>query len=184
MEQDIKLPKKIENFLAKKGIKYEMAVHRTVYTAFDKAATMRVKPAAIAKVLVVKIDRDLAMVVIGGDKNLNIEKLQKLAKAKTVGFAKEKIIGETFKGIDPGAITPFSEIWGIKLFCDKKILEQPKMILSAGTYEASIKLAPGAFIKANPEMVIAVISKAREKTKAAPKVKKPAKKTNKTQKRR
>ena len=155
MEQkQIKIPKKVENFLVKSGIKCELIEHRTVYTAFDKAATLKLKPGAIAKVLVVKTDKELAMAVIGGDRNLDMDKLLKLSKAKKIDFAKEKIIGETFKGIDPGAIPPFEKLWDIKVFCDKKLLESAKIILSAGYYETSIKITPAVFKKINSDMVI------------------------------
>jgi Ala-tRNA(Pro) deacylase len=163
MENTIKIPKKVENFLAKAGSKYELVGHRTVYTAFDKAATLRLKAGTIAKVLVVKMDGELAMAVIGGDRNLDMEKLLKLSQAKKIDFTKEKIIGGTFKGVDPGAIPPFPGLWNIKVFCDKKFLEQSKIFLSAGSYEASIKITPGAFKKANPKMVIGGFSAAKGK---------------------
>jgi len=184
-KNQIKIPKKVDNFLSKSGAKYELVTHRTVYTAFDKAATLKVKLGAIAKVLVVKIDGDLALAAVAGDANLDMDKLTKLAKAKKIDFAKEKTIGETFKGIDPGAIPPFAGLWQIKVFCDKKLLESPKIILSAGSYQTSIKLAPGAFKKTSPDMVIGNFSKLRPRqsshkqckitnTKTKPK-KKPAK---------
>jgi len=169
METQCKIPKKVENFLEKAGAKYELIQHRTVYTAFDKAATLKIKTGAIAKVLVIKIDRELAMAVIGGDKNLDMDKLAKLAKAKKIDFAKEKIIAETFKGIDPGAIPPFAGLWQIRVFCDRKFLESPKIILSAGRYEASLIITPAAFKKINPEMAIGNFSVAK------PKLKKPIK---------
>ena len=165
----VKIPKKVEGFLSKTGIKCETITHRTVYTAFDKAATLKIKTGAIAKVLVIKIDRELAMAVIGGDRNLDMDKLAKLAKAKKIDFAKEKIIAETFKGIDPGAIPPFAGLWQIRVFCDKKFLESPKIIISAGSYEASLIITPAAFKKTNPEMTIGNFSAAK------PKLKKPIK---------
>jgi|GEM_PF-668953 prolyl-tRNA editing enzyme YbaK/EbsC (Cys-tRNA(Pro) deacylase) len=162
MEDKIKIPKKIETFLLKNEVKHELLKHKTVYTAFDKAATLKVKPGAIAKVLTVKMDGELAMAIVGGDRNLDMDKLLKLAKAKKINFAKEKIISETFKGIDPGAISPFAGLWQIKVYCDKKILESPKIILSAGSYEASIKMAPGAFKKSSSEMIIGNFSAPRQ----------------------
>jgi Ala-tRNA(Pro) deacylase len=161
----VKIPKKIENFLVKTGIKYDLIRHRTVYTAYDKAATLKCKTEAIAKVLVVKLDGELALAVIGGNKNLDTGKLLKLTKAKKIDFAKEKVIGETFKGIDPGAIPPFEGLWFLKVFCDKKLLESPKIILSAGSYESSIKITPAAFKKANQDMLIGNLSVAKPKPK-------------------
>jgi prolyl-tRNA editing enzyme YbaK/EbsC (Cys-tRNA(Pro) deacylase) len=164
--KEIKIPKKVEGFLAKVGAKYELIGHRTVYTAFDKAATLRVKLGAVVKVLTLKIGKELALAVIGGDKNLDIEKLQKFAKNEKIAFAKEKTIAENFKGIDPGAIPPFAGLWNVKVFCDKKLLEAPKIIISAGSYEASIIITPAAFKKLNPQMTIANFSALRPKPKA------------------
>jgi Ala-tRNA(Pro) deacylase len=164
---EMEIPKKVGAFLEKNGIKCEAVEHRTVYTAFDKAATMKAKLGQIAKVLVVKIDGALAIAVIGGDKNLDAEKLLKLSKGKKIDFAKEKVIGETFKGIDPGAIPPFEDLWNLPVFCDKKLLEQTKIILSAGSYEASLQITPAAFKKANPQMIVGNFSIAKQKKKTA-----------------
>lgn len=167
-EKTIKIPKKVKEFLVDAGAKYELIGHRTVYTAFDKAATLKIKSGAVAKVLTLKIGKELALAVIGGDRNLDIKKLQKLAKTEKITFAKEKIIGETFKGIDPGAVPPFTRFWIMKVFCDKKLLESPKIILSAGSYEASIKITPAAFKKINSDMLIGNFSAPRsKKTKTA-----------------
>jgi Ala-tRNA(Pro) deacylase len=160
---NVKLPKKVAVFLEKNNTKFETIGHRTVFTAFDKAATMKVKPTAIAKVLVLKIDKDIAMAIVGGDRNLDLEGLQKLAKAKKIDFAKERAIVEICKGIDPGAIPPFGDLWGVKVFCDKKILEVPRIIFSGGSYEVSVKMAPGTFKKMNSGMLVGNFSKKKEK---------------------
>lgn len=164
----IKVPKKVEGFLAKVGAKYELVGHRTVYTAFDKAATLKIKPGTVAKVLTLKIGKELVLAAMGSDKNLDIEKLQKLAKTEKIAFAKEKAIVETFKGIDPGAIPPFAGLWNVKVFCDKKLLEAPKIILPSGSYEASLKITSGGLKKINPEIIIGNFSSSRpKKTKTA-----------------
>lgn len=164
----IKVPKKVEGFLAKVGAKYELVGHRTVYTAFDKAATLKIKPGTVAKVLTLKIGKELVLAAMGSDKNLDIEKLQKLAKTEKIAFAKEKAIVETFKGIDPGAIPPFAGLWNVKVFCDKKLLEAPKIILPSGSYEASLKITSGGLKKISPEIIIGNFSSSRpKKTKTA-----------------
>jgi len=175
MNPQIKIPKKIEGFLEKAGIKYELVGHRTVYTAFDKAATLKVKHDAIAKVLTLKIGKETVLAVVGGNRNMDIEKLKKVAKADEIGFVKEKIIAETFKGIDPGAIPPFANLWQARVFCDKKMLECSKIIISAGTYEASIIITAAVFKKINPEMIIGNFSIPRPKPKPKKKITKPEK---------
>jgi Ala-tRNA(Pro) deacylase len=157
------LPKKVDDLLKKSGVKFELLSHKTVFTAYDKAATLKARPTAVAKVLVLKLDKELAVAVIPADRNLDVEKIKKAAKAEIAGFVKEKAVQEAFKGIDPGAIPPFFPLWGYKVFADKLLLKQPKIIFSAGSYEWSARMTPGAFKKINPDMVIGTISKAKEK---------------------
>jgi len=91
--------------------KTEAIAHKTVYTAYDKAATLKVKPNVIGKTLVLKADKDLIMVLAPGNKNLDLVKIKKAAKAKKVDFISETIIKNKFKGIKLGAIPPLGELW-------------------------------------------------------------------------
>lgn len=159
------IPKKINEFLKKNTVKFKLINHKTVFTAHDKAATLKVKPSIIAKVLVLRADKELIAAVIAGDKNLDIEKLKKAARAKKIDFIKEATIKEKFKNINPGVIPPFGDLWQIKVFADKSLVEQSKIILPSGRYETSLELTPAAFLKANPKIIIDNFSKPRNKIK-------------------
>ncbi|GAG36637.1 unnamed protein product, partial [marine sediment metagenome] len=60
------IPKKVVKFLA--GVKHEPVKHRTVYTAYDKAATLRISQKIVGKTLVVKLDREFALALIPANK--------------------------------------------------------------------------------------------------------------------
>jgi len=143
----MKIPAKITQFLDKGKIKYEIVVHKTVYTALDKAATLKVKPNVIGKTLVLRADKDLIMVLIPGNKNLDLAKIKKAAKAKKVDFISETIIKNKFKGVKLGAIPPFGEIWQLPLFADRGLIKEKNIFVSSGIYEASFKIPPKMFEK-------------------------------------
>ena len=170
------IPKKVDDFLRQSDAKFELVRHKKVYTAYDKAATLKIKPSAVGKVLVMKVENEPVIVIVGADKNLDIEKIKKTLKAKKIDFVSEIAIKEKFKGIDAGAIPPFGVVWKVKVLADKGLLAQPKIILSAGKYEWSVRLTPAAFKKISPDLVTGFFSKAKEK-KSKPKkkhAKKPA----------
>jgi Ala-tRNA(Pro) deacylase len=170
------IPKKVDDFLKRSNVKFELAEHKTVYTAYDKAATLKIKPAVVGKVLAMKQEGRPVIVLVGADKNLDIEKIKKILKTKKIDFLPEAAIKEKFKGIDPGAIPPFIGMWGVNVLADKGFLTQPKIILSAGRYEWSVILTPAVFKKISPNLIIGIFSKAKEKKR------KPKKKTVKTAK--
>ena len=167
------IPQKIIKFLDKNKVNYEIIKHRTVYTAFDKAATLRVPPKIIGKTLVVKLDKNPALVLIPANKNLDKQKLKKIAKAKSVDFIKEAWMKKNLKGIKIGAIPPFGNLWkscpkaargaGCRLptFVDRGLTQNPKIIVNSGEYTFSIKIKAGDMKKLIPDLVMGNFSKPR-----------------------
>jgi len=146
----------------KAKIKYEPIEHRIVYTAFDKAKTLRVPEKIIGKTLAVKMDKNPAIVLISANRNLDFQKLKKLAKVKKVDFVSETVIKNKFKGIKVGAIPPFGNLWKLPTFIDRALTNQSKIIINGGDYKWSIKISPANFKKLIPELVIGSFSKTRK----------------------
>ncbi len=152
-----KISQKILKFLNENKIKYEIVSHKTVYTAYDKAATLKIKPNVIGKTLVLKTDNEIAMLLISGNKNLDKVKFQKVLNAhkkkqgdkfvKKVDFISEKVMKNKFKGIKLGAVPPFGKLWKLPIFIDRGLLKEKNIFVNAGIYEASFKLSPRNFKK-------------------------------------
>jgi len=156
------IPKKIINFLEKNKVKYEAIQHRIVYTAFDKAATLKVPERIVGKTLVMKMDKKIGLALIPANKVLDKEKFKKMAKAKNVDFIKEAWMKKNLKGLKVGAIPPFGNLWRLLTFIDKSLLNQPKIIINGGDYNFSIKITPASLKKLIPDLVIGNFSKARK----------------------
>jgi Ala-tRNA(Pro) deacylase len=143
----VKIPTKITKYLDKNKIKYEITEHKKVFTAYDKAATLKIKPNVIGKTLVLKTDKDLVMVLVAGDKNLDLAKIKKAAKVKKIDFISETVIKNKFKGVKLGAIPPFADMWKLPLFMDRGFAKEKNIFVSSGVYEASFKISPKVFEK-------------------------------------
>lgn len=149
--------KKIEKFLNENKIKYETVSHRKVFTAIDKAATLKIKPKLSGKTLVLKIDNDFVMALIPANKNLNKEALKKIiniqrkklgsAVIKKIDFATEKQIKKVLKGAKIGAVIPFGSIWKKTIFIDKIFFKEQKIFINSGDYFQSLKISPKIFQK-------------------------------------
>ncbi|MDD5145280.1 MAG: YbaK/EbsC family protein [Candidatus Pacebacteria bacterium] len=143
----MQIPAKILKFLDSKKIKYVVINHRTVYTAYDKATTLKVKPNVIGKTLVLKIDSNLIMVLVPGNKNLDLSKIKKAVGVQKINIVSETIIKNKFKGIKIGAIPPAAEIWKLRIFIDNNLMKEKNIFVNSGIYEASFKLSPKVFEK-------------------------------------
>jgi len=153
------ISKKIINFLDKAKAKYEALSHRTVYTAFDKAKTLKIPEKIVGKTLALKIDGKLAMALIPANKNLDKEKIKKLLKAKKVDLVSEKLIKNKFKGVKVGAIPPFGNLWGMRTFVDSSLKREKKIILNSGDWSFSIKISPKDLEKLAKDLIWGSFSK-------------------------
>jgi len=156
------IPSKIINFLDKSKVKYEKIEHRTVYTAYDKAATLRVSEKIIGKTLVVKFDKTYALVLIPANKNLDKEKLKKIAKTRSADFAKENWMKKNFKGIKMGTTPPFGIIWKIQTFIDKSLIKEPKIFVNSGDYNWSIKIKGSTLKNLIPDLIAGSFTKIKK----------------------
>lgn len=151
-------------------VKYEVVKHKTVYTALDKAKTLKVNPKEVAKTLVLKLGSGRAaryvLASIPADKNFDKEKFRKLfndwnkkmAKtegrvfkaAKEIDFAAENWIKKNIlKTKTGGAVPPFGSLFKIPAFIDKSLLKAKKLVINAGGFEESIRLAGNQLGKAD-----------------------------------
>lgn len=166
--------------------KYKPMTHRTVYTAYDKAVTLKLKPDMVVKTLVIKGDNEVYIAAISGNRNLDINRLKaelnayrlknKEKRIIKIDFLKEGIMKRRFKEIKVGAIPPFGSLWKLMTIIDKPLLRQKKLIVSAGNYEESLEISPTELKKLVPDMIPLNISMARPKMKKGKAMKPKAKK--------
>jgi len=158
------IPKSILNYLNKNKIKYETVKHRIVYTAFDKAATLDLKPQQVAKTVIVSLDdKGHALGLIPANKNLDKKKLlalinkqrqkAKLQNYKKIDFVSEKWMKANLKGIKLGATPPFGILYKLLTFIDNVLANQPKLVVNAGDYQNSLKIAPGSLFKLDKTII-------------------------------
>ncbi|PIS42831.1 MAG: hypothetical protein COT24_01485 [Candidatus Kerfeldbacteria bacterium CG08_land_8_20_14_0_20_40_16] len=140
------ISKKILDHLDKNKIKYEILKHKTVYTAYDLANTLKKKLSEIAKTLVVKADQSYYLIVVPAHYRLDLGKLKKILQAKKIEIAKENVMAKIFK-VKPGAITPFGTIHKVGVVIDQALAKTQKVIMGAGSFTESLHLKIKDFLK-------------------------------------
>jgi prolyl-tRNA editing enzyme YbaK/EbsC (Cys-tRNA(Pro) deacylase) len=189
------ISKKLAKYLTENKSIHEVVEHKPVFTAFDAAMTMKVRPSQIAKSLLIKLNKPLvhgqkpyAIVVVPADKNINLNKLPKTisnrdVRITKVSIPKEGAIKDKFK-IKPGAVPSFGGLFKLPVFVDKNL--KGVCIFSSGSLAESIKMKATDFIKLENATtgdfsLAKKVKKSKVKAKsqvAKKKTKKPVKKTN------
>jgi len=167
--------KKILKFLDKEGVLYKLFDHKTVYTAYDLAQTLKEDLNKVAKSLLIKKDKDRVIVVLPASRQLDLSKFKKKLKAKKISIEPEKAIAQIIKGTTK-ALTPFGRLYkDIPVYVDKALLKTKEVITSAGDFEQSLHLKTKDLLKATQGEVVD-LGRAVKRSMAKPKAKRhPAK---------
>ena len=140
------IPKKVKSYLDKKGIDYEEIAHKTVYTAYDAAQTLKKELKEIAKNLLIQADNTYALVIVPADKKIDLNKIKKALSAKSVSIPKEKVMIRVLK-IKPGAISSFGKLHKLETLIDRAMLNTKKAIFSTGSLTDSVFLKVKDFVQ-------------------------------------
>lgn len=147
-----KFPKKLAKYLEKTGIKHNILEHKTVYTAYDAAATMGKKLNEIAKALLVMADKDYYLTILPADHNLDFKKLanaiSKAAgkKIKVVKIPDEAVMEKLLK-VKAGAMSAFGGLHKLPVVMEKKLANIKKAVFASGSFNHSVEMALKDFIK-------------------------------------
>jgi len=141
-----KLETKVTKLLDQAKIKYKTLEHRVVFTAHDVGATTKKKLSEIAKVVLVKADKDFVLIVLPAGKYVDFSGIKKALKAKKISMASEKDITKYLK-TKVGLLHPFGSEYNLQTLLDKGMAKSKKMIASAGTFTDSVEIAVKDFEK-------------------------------------
>ncbi len=169
MEKITKFPQKLAKYLEKSGIKHNILEHKTVYTAYDAAATMGKKLSEVVKTLLVAADKDYYLAIIPADHNLDFKKLSREIskiigkKVKSVKIPGEEIMGKLLK-IKAGAMSAFGGFHNLPLILEKNLLKTKKAVFASGSFRHSVEMAVKDFVKLENAALASFGAKKKVKT--------------------
>lgn len=140
------IAKPLEKYLQAAKAKYTIVPHKTVFTVYDLAQTLKLTMDQVVKSLLVKVDQKYMLVVMPAHFRLDFGKLKKLLKAKKVDIAKEKDMQTKFK-VKPGAMTPFGPLHKVEVVADKSLGKIKEALFSAGSFTDSVNMKLKDYLK-------------------------------------
>ena len=152
MSKIAKFPQKLAKYLEKAGVKHNILKHKTVYTAYDVAATMGKKLNEIAKSLLVAADKNYYLAILPADHKLDFKKLAELIskaagrKIKIVKIPGEEMMAKLLK-VKAGAMSAFGGLHKLPVVMEKKLAGAKKAGFSSGSFNHSVEMAVKDFIK-------------------------------------
>lgn len=139
--------RELTEFLDTNGVKYTTIRHSPAYTAQEVAATAHVPGKEVAKTVMVDIDGKAAMAVVPSPLRLDLRRLREASGAKEAKLLSEPQFGSRFPGCELGAMPPFGNLYGMDVYIDATLADDPEIVFNAGTHTEAIQLEYADFAR-------------------------------------
>lgn len=134
------LAKRLKNFLDEAHVKYITIGHSPAFTAQEIAQRAHIPGKELAKTVIVKIDGELAMVVTPASEHVRLEQLKAALGAESVELAHEFEFKDAFPDCETGAMPPFGNLYGMKVFVSQTLREDDEIAFNAGSHSELVRL--------------------------------------------
>jgi Ala-tRNA(Pro) deacylase len=132
---------RLRQFLDSYNTKYVVFSHSVAYTAGTIAALTHIPGRELAKTVIVKVDDTLVMAVVCASQHVDLELLKTATKANLVQLAADQEFRGRFPDCETGAMPPFGNLYGMKVFADEALSRDKEIAFNAGSHRELLRLA-------------------------------------------
>jgi Ala-tRNA(Pro) deacylase len=133
--------KKLKDYLDSHGIKYVTIVHSPAYTTKEVAASTHIPGNQMAKIVIVELDGDMAMAVLPANRKIVLQDLRDVTGSEQAKFAAETEFQIRFPDCEIGAMPPFGNLYGMKVYLAEVLTRNNEIAFNAGSHTEIIKMA-------------------------------------------
>ena len=137
--------KKLKEFLNREHVKYVSIQHSPAFTAQEIATSTHIKGRDLAKTVIVKVAGEMAMAVLPAHRKVVLSDLREMLGIDDVRLASEEEFKSLFPDCETGAMPPFGNLYGLKVYVDPSLSEELEIGFNAGTHTEVIKMSYSDF---------------------------------------
>lgn len=137
----------VKEFLDENNVNYSVIQHTPAYTAAEIAANCHISGKFLAKVVIIKIDGKLAMVVEPANQKVNLRSLEESVGGSKVELASEYEFKDKFPNCELGAMPPFGNLYDMDVYVAERLTKDNEIAFNAGNHSELIKMSYQDFAK-------------------------------------
>ena len=138
--------RQIIDALDREKMEHEVIEHKPVYTSQEAADARGTTLEQGCKALICKLEKGFVQVVVGASMELDFKKLKKELHIQFAELATADDVKKV-SGLSIGAVPPFGNLFGLKVYMDKSVLKNKEVAFNAGLHTKSIKMKAGDLLK-------------------------------------
>ena len=143
----MKCRERMEKYLRENGVGFQVETHDQAFTMQEVAAALHVPGNQVAKVVIVCADKEKVMLVLPAPYRMNVDLVRDMVGANKVRLAKEEEFADLFPDCATGAMPPFGNLYGVPIYVDRSMAEEPDMVFRIGTHRETMKITYADFIR-------------------------------------
>jgi Ala-tRNA(Pro) deacylase len=139
--------RRIKDYLESNGIKYSVISHSMAFTSQEIAASAHISGNEMAKIVMIKVDGQLAMAVLPASYKVNFRVLSDIVGSKEVELANENEFQFRFPDCEVGAMPPFGNLWNMRVYVSERLGFNRDIVFNAGSHTELIRMTYDDFEK-------------------------------------
>lgn len=133
---------RLKRYLDREHAPYETLPHREAFSARQVAAESHVPERQLAKVLVLAEEGDdHLMVVLPAACRLDLTVLRHTAGRHRLSLVREDEMERLFPDCEVGAMPPFGQLYGMRVYADACLARAPAIVFQAGNHHEVVRMA-------------------------------------------
>ena len=131
---------RLQSYLDRMGIPYQLSHHDTTYTAQDLAQREHVSGHKVIKPVLVEADGQFVLCALPASYRIDLDALRKELGAAQMRVVDERTLKEVFEDCETGAEPPIGAIFGIPTIMDQSLAAQEQVTFQAGTHAEAVTM--------------------------------------------
>lgn len=138
---------RLEGYLREHGVCFTTRRHPLAYRAQEVADSEHISGGSVAKPVIVVADGRTIMLVVPASCVVQTAKLAGTLAAAHAELATEQELVDLFPDCEIGALPPFGNLYGLDVYVDRHMAENPRIEFRAGTHNESMGMAYADFAR-------------------------------------
>jgi Ala-tRNA(Pro) deacylase len=134
----------LAQYLAERGVKYDIVEHPHTATATESAKTSHVSLDRLAKAVVLKGEDGFALAVLPASGHIQFGQLREQLGTE-VDMASEEQIETLFHDCERGAVPALGSAYGLRVIVDDSLASEPEIYFEGGDHASLVHISGSTF---------------------------------------
>lgn len=136
---------KVREFLDLHLVRYVSLRHSPAFTAAEVAQSAHVSGRDFAKTVIVVIEDEMVMIVLPASRRVLLNDLREMLDTTHLRLATEAEFRDRFPDCELGAMPPFGNLYGMRVYVSSLLAEEKEIAFNAGSHTEVIKMSYADF---------------------------------------